>query len=187
MDIPVPEQSQDLQLSEDATRKMEVYFAEHEQYLVGEGQTIIEWASKYIGAVLRIAGLLHVATENKSNIITAETIEKAISIGKYLLEHAQYAYELMGADDSMELAKHLLQKIKRNEKTAFKVWQFERLCTGKKFNVKGFDDMISAVELLESCGVLRLQKAAERSGSGRKSDDMIVINPKIWEPAVRKK
>ncbi len=37
------------------------YFQEHEKFLVGEGQAISDWASKYIGAVLRIAGLLHCA------------------------------------------------------------------------------------------------------------------------------
>ena len=28
------------------------YFQEHEKFLVGEGQAISDWASKYIGAVL---------------------------------------------------------------------------------------------------------------------------------------
>lgn len=185
MNVPVPKNPEDLQLSCEATQRMEIYFAEHEQYLVGDGQVIAEWASKYIGAILRIAGLLHVATEGESKIITAETIENAISIGKYFLEHAQHAYALMGSDPTMQLAKFLLDKIKKKKISRYKEWEFRDLARSK--HIDSFSDLIPAVELLEACGVLRREKAEERAGSGRKSDDYVVINPKVLETVVNGK
>ena len=61
MALPIDGDAQTVHLSEKAFDLMADYFQEHEKFLVGEGQAISDWASKYIGAVLRIAGLLHCA------------------------------------------------------------------------------------------------------------------------------
>ena len=80
------------------------YFQEHEKFLVGEGQAISDWASKYIGAVLRIAGLLHCADmEDDKTEVTASTMSKAIQIGKYFLAHSTYAYSMMGGSFHLRL------------------------------------------------------------------------------------
>lgn len=65
-------------------RLMADYFQGHGKFLVGGGQAISDWASKYIGAVLRIAGLLHCADmEDDKEEVTVSTMSKAIQIGKY--------------------------------------------------------------------------------------------------------
>lgn len=53
-----------LTLSPDAYQLIKVYFAAHEAYMASDGQVIADWGYKYIGAVLRIAGLLHLADGN---------------------------------------------------------------------------------------------------------------------------
>ena len=179
MKVPVSKKTIDIQLSEDATQRMKDYFHDHEEFLVGEGQMIEDWASKYIGAILRIEGLIHVAEENESMVMSGETIENAIAIGKYFLEHAQHAYTLMGSDPNMQMAKFLLAKIKKKKIQRYKEWEFRDLARSR--SVRTFSDLIPAVELLESCGVLKREKAEDRGGSGRKSDDYVVINPKLFE------
>ena len=92
MALPIGGDTQTVHLSEKAFDLMADYFQEHEKFLVGEGQAISDWASKYIGAVLRIAGLLHCADmEDDKTEVTASTMSKAIQIGKYFLAHSTYA------------------------------------------------------------------------------------------------
>ncbi len=72
MALPIGGDAQTVHLSEKAVDLMADYFQEHEKFLVGEGQAISDWASKYIGAVLRIAGLLHCADmEDDKTEVTA--------------------------------------------------------------------------------------------------------------------
>ena len=91
MALPIAGDAQTVYLSEKAFDLMADYFQEHEKFLVGEGQAISDWASKYIGAVLRIAGLLHCADmEDDKAEVTSSTMSKAIQIGKYFLAHSTY-------------------------------------------------------------------------------------------------
>jgi replicative DNA helicase len=67
----------------------------------GDLAHIADWAGKYSGAVVRIAGLLHLAADvhtGWANPITVETIRGARDIGEYLLAHALAAFDLIGAD-----------------------------------------------------------------------------------------
>ena len=91
MALPITEEPQTLHLSEKAFDLMADYFQEHEKFLAGEGQAISDWASKYIGAVLRIAGLLHGADmDDGDREISVSTMNQAIQIGKYFLAHSTY-------------------------------------------------------------------------------------------------
>lgn len=183
MALPVPDKPSNLQLSEEASDLMGEYFAEHEKYLAGEGQAIAEWASKYIGAVLRIAGLIHVAMENGSNTIEALTIRNAISMGKYFLEHSNYAYSLMGNDSTLKLAKFVMGKIKKGQIKEIKQWELGKLCRCKL--IKNVQDMEPVLEMLEEYGQLKRVMPEARPGSGRKPDIVIVVNPKVFEDAVK--
>lgn len=49
------------------------------------------WASKHPGRVARIAGLLHLLTEDPQEPIAAVTMDAALRIGDYLLDHARGA------------------------------------------------------------------------------------------------
>ena len=113
------------------------YFQEHEKFLVGEGQAISDWASKYIGAVLRIAGLLHCADmEDDKAEVTASTMSKAIQIGKYFLAHSTYAYSMMGTDLAIQKAKFVLAKLKKKNVSAIKRSELFSDVPGKVFSRK---------------------------------------------------
>lgn len=62
---------------------------------------ITDWAGKFVGAVLRIAGILHVAQNPAMPMFvddSGETMERTVSIDRYFLKHAKAAHSLMGAD-----------------------------------------------------------------------------------------
>ena len=179
MAIPRPEQPSVLTLSEKATELISEHFARHEVFLAGEGQIISDWAAKYIGAVLRIAGLLHACEgPNSSSEINENEMARAIQIGKYFLAHSGYAYSMMGTDLSIKKAQFVLGRIKREKLTRIKRWELVKLCRGKFF--KNASGIQSTLALLENYGYLRTEEAEAKAGPGRKSDQTIVINPAIY-------
>ncbi|MEI3413828.1 MAG: DUF3987 domain-containing protein [Christensenellales bacterium] len=113
MNIQRPAEPKTLALSAEAGMVLDEYFGTHERYLVGEGQAIADWASKYIGTVLRIAGLLHAAELNGEDrpSISVQTMNRAIRICAYFLAHAQYAYSMMGTDLCIQKAKFVMAKL----------------------------------------------------------------------------
>jgi hypothetical protein len=72
-----------------------------------------DWAGKLAGAVVRIAGLLHMAEHADDSApwghsISEATFIRAVRIGEYAIPHAQAAYALMGADPTIEDARYVL-------------------------------------------------------------------------------
>ena len=175
MALPITEEPQKLYLSEEAFDLMADYFQEHERFLVGEGQAISDWASKYIGAVLRIAGLLRGADMIDGNDeISVTTMKRAIQIGKYFLAHSTYAYSMMGTDLSIQKAKFVMAKLKKKNITMIKRSDLFQMCRGKFF--KKTEDVFPTLELLEGHGYLRLEEP-ERQSVGRPADVRIFVNP----------
>ncbi|TDD67822.1 DUF3987 domain-containing protein [Actinomadura rubrisoli] len=75
-----------------------------------------DWGGKYPGAVVRIAGLLHIAQHHHgtwTQPITEATFTAARQIGDYFLAHAQAAYDLIGADPDLADARALRDWIAR--------------------------------------------------------------------------
>ena len=173
MEIPVEEEPTKLELTTPAYFRMIDHFQEHEQFLVGEGQAISDWASKYIGAVLRIAGLIHVATYTNTEV-EVDTIEHAIQIGKYFLAHATYAYSLMGTDLSIQKATFVLSKLKKKNVTTIKRSELFQMCRGKFF--RKTEDILPTLDLLAAHGYIR-QEEPQRQSAGRPPDVRIIVNP----------
>ena len=179
LSIPVEEKTRTLKLSQSASERMGAYFAEHERFLVGEGQAISEWAGKYIGAVLRVAGLIHAASESDTELVSAETIERAIRIGKYFLAHSKYAYSLAGNDQMAKQISYVVEKIKAKGIHEIKLWELAKECRCKFF--KKPDDVLPVLRRLEECGYIRMEDPEPRPGAGRKPAVMVFVNPLIYE------
>ena len=175
MAIPVPEEPLHLHLTEEATDVIADCFAKHEKYLLGEGQVIADWGNKYIGAVLRIAGLLHSAEMSSAEeLISAETIQRAIQIGQYFLAHSAYAYSMMGGDLNVRKAKFVLAKLKKFGKPEVKRTELFQVCRGKFF--RKTEEIDPTLELLEEHGYL-LRIPQEYKGVGRRPDTIVRMNP----------
>lgn len=174
MDIPENETPDTLALSEKAEDLIADYFAEHEKFMTADGLFFSEWAAKYIGSVLRIAGLLHVAGRESGNEISVETVQRAIEIGKYFLAHAAHAFSTMGFDLNITKAKFVWAKIRKSGKMEIKRSSLFQVCRGKYFSKT--EELFPILELLEEYGYIKIV-APEYQGVGRPPDVHILVNP----------
>lgn len=176
MAAPMECEAQTLRLSAGALDVIDKYFTEHEKYLAGEGQAIADWASKYIGSVLRISGLLHGAEMRADDIeISASTVCRAISIGKYFLAHSGYAYSMIGADLNVKKARFVMAKISQFGKDEIKRSELYQKCRGRFFQKT--EEIFPTLDLLEEHGYIKMV-IPERQSTGRPPDVRILVNPK---------
>ena len=174
MDLSYTEEAKTIRLSKEAREIISGYFMEHEKFLLGEGQEIADWANKYIGSILRISALLHIAQFDPEEMeISADTMKKAIEIGKYFLAHVRYAYALMGNDISLKKANFVLGKIKKNGFESVKRSDLFQVCRGKFY--KKTEELLATLELLEAHGYIR-QEQPVYTGTGRPPDVMVIVN-----------
>ncbi len=136
---------------------------------------IADWASKYIGTILRIAGLLHLAGEDSGTEISAHTMCNAIQIGKYFLAHSVYAYSMMGGNDiEIQKAGYILSKLKKQVTSPVKRNKLYQSCRGRYF--KTVDEFIPVLDILSARGYVCLE-TPEYSGAGRPPDVLVHLNP----------
>ena len=117
-----------------------------------EWEGLRDWGGKLVGAVCRIAAILHCGTIDHpvAAPVTPEIFQAGISIGEFLSQHAQAAYGLMGASRSEEDAKYIMRRllgmrdVTRSELT--------KLCQGRFKRAK---DMEAALSVLEERGYIR--------------------------------
>jgi replicative DNA helicase len=145
---------------------------------------IADWANKLPGAVLRVAGLLHMAeysdynSYNTYNPISKATMERAIRFAHYLIPHAQAAYAEIGADPAVEGARSVLRWI---EKTSLRSFSKQQCYQGVKGTLKRADDLNPVLSLLCDHGYLREIEAPERIGPGRKAASSYDVNPIVFQ------
>ena len=165
-----------LQLSEEAQTVIEYYFNDNERLLLEPVCPMREWLAKNVGAVLRIAGILHLASNLDHNtLVSPQTMKKAITIGRYFRSHARYAYSIMGADETVKKAEYVLGKLKTYQKPYAKRRDVFRDCRGTYF--KNVADLKPILDFLEEYGYIR-QQSIPVIGTNRPSE-IIHISPYI--------
>lgn len=162
-----------LHLAPEAVNRMDKLCRSIEAYLRNEHRDMREWGSKYIGLVLRIAGLLHIAADGDGNIQT-ETVENAIKIGSYAFYHALYACSILGADETVEKALYVVAKLRKLSVTSISRSDLYQKCRGRFF--RDAKDMEPVLTLLEQHGYIWMD-IPTYSGVGRPSAGTIYINP----------
>jgi len=107
-------------LSAEADSLMEEFSQELEPKLVKEYAEIADWCGKLAGNVLRIAGLLCRANVHRSEefldepeplVMDGETMENAIKLGKYFLNHAQAIFNVLPENAMFHNANRILKMI----------------------------------------------------------------------------
>ena len=153
----------------------------------GAFHSLADWANKLPGAVLRVAGLLHMAESaaynsyNSYNPISDATMARAIRFAQYLIPHALAAYAEIGADPAVEGARLVLRWI---EKTGAKAFTKQQCYQGCKGTLKRADDLNPVLSLLCDHGYLREIEAPERVGPGRKPASSYEVNPCVFDASV---
>ena len=155
-------------LDEDASRRVIEFERLVEPQLAGRGdlQHIADWGSKYVGATVRIAGLLHLAQHPGDGFrrpVTADTVDRAIEIGEYFRAHAVVAFEEMRADPDVHAAEYLLAVIRRMN--ADTVSRRDMHTASSRSRFPRASDLDPAIRLLVEHGYLTpLPHAAPRPG-----------------------
>jgi hypothetical protein len=148
----------------------------------GEMRWFREWASKFAGQVVRIAGILHVADRVATGgerpwetPVERPTLMRAIEIGLCYLQHSRAALGEMGADPLVDSARHILEVIKRdNAARISKRDLFDKVHKASRF--KTVKDLEPVIEVLKDHGYVRELKPKHR-GAGRPPSIVLEINP----------
>lgn len=173
-------ENQILRLSNEANFKFIEFNEWLETQLLNDLYDMHDWSGKLLGIVLRLAGNLHVA-ENYSpdNLeINEITMENAIKLSKYFLEHAKNVYSIIETNAEFIKAKRIIRILKsKNVKGTIKRHDIYRLVRGSGINkVK---DIFEPCNLLIELGYFR-QLDQIYNGSGRKPDILIELNPLVF-------
>jgi hypothetical protein len=148
---------------------------------LGDFGALQDWAGKLAGAVARITGLLHLATYSNQAVasrspISAETIARAIHLAnEFLIPHALVAFAQMGADPAAAEARHLLRVLADRELRSCTKRELYQLVKGRFKSVEALEP---AVVVLQRHGYIRIRKAVDRSGPGRKASPIFDVNPR---------
>lgn len=123
-----PEKPEVITLSDDAEKLLIAFAEELEPKLVTDYAELADWAGKLIGNTLRIAGLLCRAGTHRSHefldvaeplTVDGRTMENAIRLGRYFLNHAQAAYSVLPEDAMFKQANRILTMLKERKLTEF--------------------------------------------------------------------
>lgn len=167
-----------ISLDDGAWEVLEDLFNEIEGRLKGDLAEISDWAGKFVGAVLRISGILHVMKYPKDSMFDAvdrEAMEHAEIIGRYFLAHAKAAYSLMGADTVNKGAQYLLSFIKRERLTEFSRRDAMRLCR----SFKTADSLQPVLNRLCEYGYIAVKLQEPTLRVGRRPSEIYLTNPAV--------
>lgn len=146
----------------------------------GDYGPIREWAGKLAGAVVRIAGLLHLAAAEEAvrTPIPAETFAAATRIGRYHVEHALAAHGLLGVDDDTD-AVYLLDHITRRGHQEVSVRSLTTDLPRGRFGEA--ETVKAAVDVLVDHGWLIPAAAPARTGPGRRPSPRYRVHPSVTD------
>ena len=176
--LEVDEREEPITLSEEATAVLERLFRDIEKRFRTDLAEISDWAGKYVGAVLRIAGLLHAAQHHGFMDfleVSMQTMENAVRIGEYFLEHAKAAYSLMGADPVNKQGEYLLSKIQNAQVREFSRRDAMRMCRG----IKTAESIQPVLNRLCEYGYIAPKPIEPVLGVGRRPSEVYLTNPML--------
>ncbi|MCD2492960.1 DUF3987 domain-containing protein [Lacrimispora sp. NSJ-141] len=174
-----------IMLSPEADRMIEAFAEEMEPKLKTEFADISDWAGKLVGNVLRIAGLLCRASVYRCHdflavadelIVDAETMQNAIRIGEYFVEHARAAFLLMGVDEIIKQSRYVLDAIKNAGLAEVTRRDVQRLC--RRF--KRAEELQLVLDNLVGYGYLSVIDDGKYKGKGRPPAMKYAVNPYIY-------
>jgi len=150
----------------------------------GDLYAIQGWGSKLPGAVVRLAGVLHLALYGADGLsvpVEASTMMAATTLGRYFIPHALAAFRAMSADERVEGARHILAWISRATVTHFtkrECWQYLR----RRFGAVDALDAPLAL-LCDHAYIREIPPESDAPRPGRPASPRYAVNP--LEPVER--
>ncbi len=159
-----------LTLSSKADALRQAVSADYEVMMAEGGQLagMRDWASKAVGTMARIAGLLHLAehlTDGFERPISFETMAGAQALIDYYTDHALAVFDLMATDPATARARALWDWIERSGTVRFTARDAFSSLTRTKFPKMA--DLEPALAVLEQHGYLRRLPGPPSTGRGR--------------------
>ncbi len=146
----------------------------------GELGTLADWGSKYAGAVLRIAGLLHLADHGADVAIRRQintaTLVRAGTIGGYFREQAIHAFTEMQVDEATADAVYLLQRISVHPEDEISVRDAQRLA--QRFKARE-EIEVPLYRLVDAGYLIPIEETHD--GPGRSPSPRFTIHPAARE------
>lgn len=166
-----------LQLSKHANEQRLQLFREIEPQLK-DGEllgSISDWASKLIGAFIRIIGILHIAqhAEGQPEAHEIAHLERAGDLLEFMIGHALKSFNAMSLDPTLERAYGILNWIleKRMNKFTLRECQYRF-----KSSFKTKAELMPCLDVLSERYYIRGPIKEHPSGSGRPSE-IYIVNP----------
>ncbi|HZO25554.1 MAG TPA: YfjI family protein [Chloroflexota bacterium] len=176
-----------LPFSEPATVRLRDFARAVEPRLAPDGDLdpLVDWASKLVGAVARIAGLLHLASlaqplppspcEGEGLGLGVSSVDAAVILADYLIAHARAAYAAMGADPTIAHLPVLLAWLRRSGLQVFSRRDAQR-AVGPR--LRSAADLDVALAELEQHGYIR-SKCVDRAAFGRPRGPAYEVHPSL--------
>ena len=157
--------------------KLRESYQEYIENKLGDGwESLRDWGGKLVGAMVRIAALIHAAEIQGDPTlmpISVDTVGAAINIAEFLSTHAEAAYQVMGGDPEIANAQYVWRRLENSGKDEISKRDLFRLCRGR---FKRADEIDAPLRVLTEYGYVRIE-VTERDGAGRKASPVITVNP----------
>lgn len=173
-----------IQLSPEAHTDVIAIETDVEKMLADGGQLassdgLREWSSKYVGAVMRIAGLLHIGKHGAADFVRVpvdrQSILEAVRLGNYYKACAMRAFATMSRDELTSDAVYLLERIRAHGEDELTVRDAHRIA--QKFKTRA--DLDPAIDRLIESGWLALLPEP-KAGMGRPPSPRLVVHPRMF-------
>lgn len=177
LNIPDSEEPQVIYLTDEAQQISEEFFYSLEDQLVDELGDVEAWAGKYHGQIMRIAGLIHCCLHQEdasAELMTGGTLQAAIAIGRYFMEHAKAVFRLMGECEPEEekLAKYILKRMDKAGDTEINKRDLFKLCY-KKTGLGTTEEFDKILQVLIDRGYMAIDEIV----TGGRPTERIYLNP----------
>lgn len=167
----------------DPAREAWFDFADEIEREQGDGrrfESVRDWTGKLPGQVARIAALIELADGGRvEDGVSLQSVERAIEIGRRLIEHAMSMFGMIGANERDADALAVLRWI-RADPTGRRVFDRTTLYNAHEARFGGNTDRATeAMKRLASWGAIRhgRQKPGAKGGRPR---EMYIVNPRVF-------
>lgn len=173
-----------LYLSEGATEVFKSFCEGIEPRLVDDLEDVEAWTGKLCGQVARLAGCLHCAINGQdaaAELVSAGTMQAAVQIGLYFLEHSKYVFRTAGneAAAAVKDAKYIWKRLQTTAQPDISKRALFNLCKGR---LPTMEQCTPGLDELARRGYVRIVK---QSTGGRPSET-VEINPEAAAAAQKK-
>lgn len=177
LNIPLPDKPHIIVLSDEAHEAHKHFFDVVEGEMTGKLEHIADFAARLPGNVLRIAGLLHVASDYQSacvNPISGDTMKNAVKLGWYFLSHALKTFAYTGVDEQANAAQYAVKRLMKAPALTLSKSEIHALCRGRFEKVESLRPVLKN---LISLGYLREVPADRPATTGRRPEPRYELNP----------